>query len=205
MDISNKFLAFLLVIAIVVSVVGVWYSVDRLNTFAALTGFASQDTGYVNVTVESYASLIAVNDTVNFGTGQIAATYEFARLTTEDGGTAPANWTNSTVYDPQPLRVENNGNVNLSVDLTSNATATQFIGGNGPDFEIAAADVGAGACASGLQSAYTDVTGSNQTICSNLGSGDGLDEVWVNVTIQVPTGVSQGAKSATFIFTGTAL
>ena len=206
MDISNKFLAFLLVIAIGITIVGVGYSVNKLNKIGLITGFATTDTGFVNITLGVNVSITATTNTVNFGSGFLNPIYDWVVLTTEDGTTVPTNWSNTTVYDATPLVIENDGNVNLTLNFSSDKDADAFIGGDGPYFKYASANKEAGACGSGLIDAYVDVTGgaTTQWICTNMGSSTGLDEVYVNISLKIPTGVSSGAKAATLSFTAAA-
>ena len=204
MDISNKFLAFLLVIAIGISIVGVGYTVTRLNKIGFLTGFATTDTGFVNITLGTNVSVTATTDTIDFGSGYLDPTYDWVVLTTEDGTTVPTNWSNTTVYSPVPLVLANDGNINITLNFSSDKAADAFIGGDGPYFKYASADKDAGACGSGLVTTYTDVVAATQWVCTNMGSASGQDEVYVNVSIKVPSGVTSGAKAATLSFTATA-
>jgi len=200
---TNKFLVFLLVIALVLSVVEVGYIINRLSK-TAMTGFATADTGFVNITIETNVSVTATTDTVNFGSGYLEATKDYAILKTEDGTTVPDNWTNTSVYSPSDLVLENDGNTNITLNFSSDKAAATFIGGNGPYFKYASANKDAGACLSGLVASYTDVIASTQWVCTNLGASTDYDEVYVNISIKVPTGVTAEAKAATFTFTAAA-
>ena len=74
-EISNKTLAFLLVVAIAISLGGTFVSMNRLNTLMNLpgvTGFATANsTGTANVTITASASIRFAVNNLDFGIGAV--------------------------------------------------------------------------------------------------------------------------------------
>ena len=57
-DLSNKSLALLLLVVMVVSLFGTFMVLNRVGTQYGPTGFALQETGYVNLTISSFMSIL---------------------------------------------------------------------------------------------------------------------------------------------------
>ncbi|MCL6500808.1 MAG: hypothetical protein K6T16_02115, partial [Candidatus Pacearchaeota archaeon] len=101
MDVSNKFLAFLLVIAILVTVIGTWYSLSKVGQLTGITGL---QTGYVNVTITGKTQINVTQPYCGFGSGHVTPGYAFAVLHPGNGtvgsgchgsGDTKGNWTNT--------------------------------------------------------------------------------------------------------------
>ncbi|MFA4960124.1 MAG: hypothetical protein WC548_00495 [Candidatus Pacearchaeota archaeon] len=193
----NKFdftdaIGYLAIVSIVVSLFFIGFKI---------TGFASQSNATVNVTVSELEQINFTTNSVNFGTGAVSSGYPGANLTTEGevtGGTWGAVST--------PLVLQNIGNVNVSLNLTSNMNATTFIG-SGADFEVKITDTSGhtGACtiANGFNN-YKDITTTTQMVCSVLKFG-AVRSIDVDVKLYIPSTSSQGTKSAIITATGTAV
>ncbi|MBN1175310.1 hypothetical protein JXA48_01565, partial [Candidatus Woesearchaeota archaeon] len=96
MDISNKTLGLLLVAAIVVSVGGTFFSLDKLNGFSS-TGFAANEAGSVNLTINSTMSIKMNDSGIDFGTCTVTGFMTFDSNLT--GGTANNSNCNGTFPD----------------------------------------------------------------------------------------------------------
>ena len=205
MDLSNKFLAFLLVVAMLISIVGTWYNVDRINKLTRLTGYATTDYGYVKINISTNLSIDVPTDTVDFGSGYLTPGTSFT-IHNSNVTTVPTNWTNTSVYNPTDMILENTGNINASINLTSNVTAATFIGGDAPEFKFASVNNEANSCISGL-AGWTEITGSSQLVCSNLASVDSTDTIKVRAQLKVSTGSSTGDETgvAQWTFSATAV
>ena len=184
-EISNRALAILLIVAIAISLGGTIVSLNRLSIVRVpiATGLASTDTGTATINITSTASLIFTTATVAFGNGWVnGSAGTFCRMTAEGGGTGIVSsecedWTAGKAA----LVLENNGNVNVSVDIQVNATGTEFLGSGGI-FEYAVNESEAGSCG---------ITGSYLNASTNAS-----DETWFSVTVaDADTGVCENFET----------
>lgn len=204
MEISNKFLAFLLVIAIVISVFGTLYSTWTITRITWITPHVV--TGIVNVTITNQTSLNVTETNCDFSSGYISIGYPSARL--ESNGTK-INWTGSGSQNNDSLLVENNGNVNITVNVSSNASLNDFYETPGCDAGSPACNVTTwsvnnktGSCSSGLL-AYPGSqidNSTNVTVCTNLQSDDTKDTIFVRCGLFITTAVTTGDKVSTWTF-----
>ncbi|MBN2459021.1 hypothetical protein JXB28_01950 [Candidatus Woesearchaeota archaeon] len=198
MDMSNKSLALLLVAAIVISLGGTMISLSRLNE-AGFTGYAAG--GNVSLTVSSNASCVVSNN-VSFGTGgQPPITIN---LSTEDDHSA-YGFNNCESGDCTGINIENNGNVNLLVNFSSNFNATELLvqqsgltqndfmfkiknGTNVPDRQ---------GCIGAELTDWSNVNKTDiMTVCDNLTSGDTADTVTIEFNVTLEPDIVAGTKTA---------
>ena len=132
MDLSNKSLALILVVAIVISLGGTIVSLDRLNKLNphGFTGFATGNaTGTANFSLQTNVVITFVNSLVNFGTGYVNATNNsnYCEITTNGTfngtGACLGGLTNATT----PFYIQNNGNENVNLTLNASANASGFV------------------------------------------------------------------------------
>jgi hypothetical protein len=210
MEISNKALAILLVLAIVVSIGGAVVNMAKLSEFSVIiptikgiTGMGT--TGTVNVSLQATTNLNVTQTFVDFGVGYVTTNMFGARVNSTGNRT---NWTVVGTFTPLNLQLENIGNVNLSVSVSSDKSATTYLGGTNPVFQFAATtktpDVAA--CVSGynLQSTLTDVTlTTTKNVCSNLGFVAESNELNVSIELIIPYDAPVGNKTVTLTFNST--
>jgi len=165
-----------------------------------LTGFASTDTGDVNVTIVSSASIVFTAPALlDLGEGSVGAA-DFAIVNSI--GTNQ-DWTGSDSA-AEELVLENDGNVNVSFTLKSNLDADGFIGGTTPYFRLRVTN--ATSC-TGLTN-FTDlasegeVNGTEKLACSNFGYLPGQDKVTIDAQVRIGNDAT-GANQATITATAT--
>lgn len=132
------------VIAVIVSLVAAgvtYYSVanlvNRVTTYATSTGEA-------NLTVETLANVNFTTRAISWGSGRVGQGSSAAALTTfETNNVTGGNWTLTTVGG---LRLENIGNVNVSLNLSVGKNASEFIGGVNPAYEWNLTNAEANSC-----------------------------------------------------------
>ena len=203
MDISNKTLAWLLVGAIIVSILGTFTALNRIQRLG-ITGAATENaTGQTQLQVQTSASIRFADDTVDFGSWQVnASAYTNCTIETETpsassgciGGSAPNDY----------LVIENDGNVNFtSVNLKSNATAAQFIGGNSSivkfQWKIADNETPGPSCSALYQDDDwhdVDTSASGVKICDDFNFLNDKDSLRVYFRIVIPYDAPQGVKTA---------
>ncbi len=208
-DISNKFLVFLLVIAILVTVVGTWYSIDRVSRLASLTGYGTA--GYVNVTIGGKTEINVSQPYCGFGSGYVTPGFSFAVLSpdslcTDVGADVDANWTNTTAgYDPDCMVIENVGNTYAKINVSAGKDAAGFIGGTSPEYKVWSVNKDGGACLSGLiaYGSAASMSTSNVTICANLSKVVGATDMYAGCYLKIPSDAVAAAKTDTWTFTAT--
>lgn len=165
-----------------------------------ITGFVTvSDTGVVNVTIEESAALNFTTDLLDFGSGTVTgglsgATLSSAGTGSVDGGT----W----ALQPGQLVLENIGNVNVTLNLTTNKLVADFIGGTNPTFKAIVSDNETGSC-TGTQtfSSFEDITTSHKTACGVFGFEDTADSINIDFEIYIPNN-ALGAKTINIVATG---
>jgi hypothetical protein len=156
------------------------------------TGHAT-DTATVNVSVSSTASINFTVENVNWGTGSVDDGKIGATLDTANTKT---NGTDFTAVET-PLTIENVGNVNVSINLSTNTNASDFIGGTNPYFRFNVTDNEAGSCNSTDTASFTDLNESAILICQNLQFGQANDAIDLHIKIFIPSDSHTGARGQT--------
>jgi hypothetical protein len=192
-EISNNFLALLVVVAIVVVLAGFMMP-------AKITGNAG-NTGTLAGVLGETTGINFTNDTINFGTIQVPGLAPSCQVDTESntnctGDTAPANG----------FVVENTGNKDVALLLATGKDAASLLGGTNPGYQWKVSDKDAGAC-TGAANAYVNVniTAPGTEICSNFSSPQARDEININVLLVIPSDAAPGSKTDTFTATATAI
>lgn len=186
-DVSNKTLAFLLVMTIVVSLAGTFITLSVVNSrFVAqggvpLTGMAVVPNATATLTVQGSSSISFTQATINFGSGSVDTEGGFTNCTLSSKA-APYG-TNSGCVSfsavSTPLTVENDGNTNLTVELRTNVTAMQFIGIDSAKFLWNVSVAEAGSCVNTTAVTpnvqYPVVEPNTSAQCQGAGTDGGTD------------------------------
>lgn len=165
-----------------------------------LTGFATtNDTGVVNVTIETLAALDFTTSLLDFGSGAVSGGAPGATLSSVGAGSVTdGTWSTQSGQ----LVLENIGNVNVTLNLTSNKTVDNFIGGTSPTFKAVITEVEAGSC-NGTQSFETlnNINTTQQIACDILGYADAADSINIDFEIYIPNN-ALGAKTVGIVAIG---
>ena len=222
-EISNRTLAVLLFIAIIVSVGGAMINISQLAELTRvipslqITGYPT--VGTVNITVQAQAQINLSDYQVDFGPGFVL-TGGSARLNTSSSGVlGRENWSNATTFAPTNITLENTGNQNISLNFTSDKNGTEFISNNVTTtplalFQFRGVNKEAGTCNSttNLTTSYTAISDPVAADDSNTVQNDlckcmrfeaANDEIYMNVQVLIPETAPTGAKNATLTFTAT--
>jgi hypothetical protein len=202
---TENVLLVLAAIAVIVSGVGAIFTYYSIAS-SSLTGYVTA-TGTVNITILSQAMINFSVNNINWSTGMVTNAPGNATLVTTGANNTGGNWTNIT----QGFIIENIGNVNVSINLTADQNATQFIGGTNPLYQLNITNNEPGSCNNAsnfnisLGQWYNVTTLSTWGIfaCSNLSFGDTNDTIRVDVKLVVPSDSKTGALGS--IVTATAL
>jgi len=210
MDLSNKTLAFLLVVAIVISLGGTIISLNRLNQLGFMGLTLYNTSGTTNFSLQSSVSIIFRTTLVNFGTGYVNANGTGCDITTN----ATTGW-NTTgnclggLTNTSPFIIENNGNVNVSLGLNSSANASTFVTGSVPTplFQWAVSNNETNSCYGTLSDqTWTNVnwSGGPKTVCTNLSFADANDTIRLDIKVLIPEDAPQSLHIATIMAQGSA-
>ncbi|MBI1969391.1 hypothetical protein HYS48_01740 [Candidatus Woesearchaeota archaeon] len=186
--VSNNTLAMLIVLAMVISLGGTWYSLSRLQVlgFRVITG---AQTGTVTTAVTNVTAITIHQSPVAFG--NLAASQK----------------NDTTDNQPIPFSINNTGNVPINV--TTNATAL-FTGGsrNASSYRFQCnVDEGPN-CPVGSATAVTDMptandTGLNRTAIFDLQDESNNDSREVDIFLSIASDELGGSKTSTVTFTAT--
>ncbi|VVB78293.1 Uncharacterised protein [uncultured archaeon] len=176
---------------------------SALSLGIKLTGYATTFST-LNVTVEEKASINFTIDTIDFGQGSVS-TGELSATIDTLGNVINGNWTPVT----EGFRIENTGNVNVSLSLKTNKNASDFLGGSFPGYQYNVTDFESGSCISDFtpHGEWIDVnkTGDGTIICNVFQYGDDQDSIRVDLKLVIPSDARPGIKSDVFTATGTAV
>jgi hypothetical protein len=169
----------------------------------SFTGRAVTITGQVNITIDSTATIHFAIDSINFGSGQVSAGNSSATLDSL-GNIINGNWTPIS----EGFKLENTGNVNVSLNLRTGKTASEFLGGTNASYQYNITESEPGSCLPGpinLGEWYdVNTTGVGTEICSLFPFNAPNDEINIDVKLVIPSDARAGIQSDSFIATATA-
>ncbi|MBW2980530.1 hypothetical protein KY360_03875 [Candidatus Woesearchaeota archaeon] len=223
MEVSNKLVATLLLLTIVISLAGTLVSLNKVGKLGfTITGMAvNTSRGVARLYVGALTELTNQVPTIDWGTGYVNSTFG-SNCTMDSEG----NLTGCVAFSPvyEGFLLENTGNKRLSVNFTSDKNASTFINGTDPLFQLKAtpnfiaqqdnesipAVDNEPSCNYGWypNGTYLDVTTGGWYLCGNeteypLHFGAGKDAVVIDLKVRVPEDATTGAKNATLTFLGT--
>ena len=195
LEVSDRTLVVLIVVALLTTVGGTITILQKVGPeLPLLTGFATTDTGEVNLTIDATVSIRLTVDEVNFSGGSPLSGGGLTQLNTS--GAAGGGGNPSTFANPGDFQVENDGNV--PVNLTINATpASVWIGGTSPTYRFSSTNPGSDdGCA--INRTSTEPTTLNATqvdFCLNLTFSDSADTTNISIYVGIPSDIPAGSIS----------
>jgi hypothetical protein len=214
-DVSNRALAFLVIVTFLITLGATvaYYSKFRGEK---ITAAATTTYGQARINITGRASINFTINRIDWGTGYVNDTATYCQLNSE-GLNNPANCTNfTTVYEG--LRLENDGNRNVEVNVSTNNTAAQFIGGTNPVYEWKFANNESDSCGSkgignncvtnvsALQpQSYTTVSVPPLLICPCFRAQNPSDLLNLELQIRVPSDSYTGLRESTITAVGTSI
>ena len=203
-EISNKTLAILLIGAIVISLGGTLISLNRLARIKVpmITGFYGTDEeAIVELSIENVVEVNFTTDEINWGTGTVAVGKSFCVLNSYDAAIGD----NCSSFTPQTngFTLENIGNRNVTLNVSMEKTADDFIGGTAAlsecKWNVSEKESGSAPGLKLTPGAWQDVSSTNAVVvCNSTGGGflcdDSNDELYFDFLVQIPSD-ALGAKS----------
>ncbi len=207
-EISNNLIASLLVIAILVSGVGVF---TLANLRITVTGRAPLEYGTANVSITGAVAIDMVRNVTDFGDSILAGAGRILDTQSQNncGGLcafddgSEANGTNVAGCDGTealcafPFVVENEGNVNVSLNISADTEASSWIhSGAGAYFKGKSGNVSGqtGSCSADYGSGYgegswTALNVSETVVCSDLDYRDTpeIDKLRIHFRLSIPS------------------
>jgi len=200
---STNLLMLVAIVAVGFASVNLIITINKIGDIKTLTGYAF-DTATANLTITENIQINFTTDNINWGSGYVTGTNTSATLNT-------LGIMNGTGWTPVSagLILENIGNVNVTLNLSSSANAATFIGGDTitPLFQwdVSEATGNTGACSPGVNiSVWTSVTTTPQIACTNFGATGTMDELEIDLQVVIPDN-AEGTKGATITATASAL
>jgi len=201
---SDDLLLGVAVVAIIVSVVGLSVTYNSVTSFEdILTGFASTELGFVNVSLSSNAVINissaagdAGSDAINWSGGSVDSLANHATLDTSGGGSV----TNGT-WPSQAggFLIDNIGNVNVTLSISSDKVAQAFLDGSSPYFQYNLSDSLSGSCTayvSGFNSSWKEFTETPVEACTSFIKNTDHDQLRLDIKLVIPADAPAGDKGA---------
>jgi hypothetical protein len=205
---SSQVLTIVAVFAIAFAAFNLIITLDKVGK---LTGYAGQF-GNATLTVSQIVnvSFQPTADANTWGSGSVNSG-QYAVLW-NNGTVRQGTWASATT---SPLIIENYGDVNATVNLTSNVSAATFIGGGNPVlpapfFRWKVNNSEANSCGGvlGVGASYVDIAaGSPVTICNNLSSFGypTRNSLAVHLELDIPSNAPGGGKAALLTLTAASI
>ena len=183
---------------------GVFYLSAR-TLFSTISGYATS-TGEANLTVESAVIINFTTSQINWGSGRVNSGFGSAGLNTfETNNVTNGNWTLQTAGG---LRIQNLGNVNVTLNLSGTKTAAQMIGGTGPGYKWNVSNVESGSCLNSTGGTdflalnnFYNVNTTTALFCGRFQFVDSADTVRIDFNLTVPSDSLTGALGDTITAT----
>lgn len=200
---SDNILLIVAVIAVAVSLIagGITY-LSISNLAGKISGYA---TGQANLTVESSVAINLTTAFISWGSGRVNSDKTLAQLTTlETNNVTNGNW---TLVQAGGLRVENTGNVNVTLNISAGKTAANYISGTNPGYQWNISNVEGSSClnASGKQvvtlNLWAGTSTTTATICDPFQFAGGSDSIRIDLNLTIPENSLTGALTDTLTFT----
>lgn len=199
-ELSNKTIATLLVIAIVISLTGTFFAINGITRVTnIITGTATTGTGQADVNITDRTSITLNQTQVNFSSGyrndSVVPLGSNCNLSSSDF-TVPSCWINTTAYDPRDIILENNGNRYVRITINSTNYSRAFaacsvrttIDGGSSNYTFKGVAAEAGACSINFNTTELMFNNSDQQLCDNLSYGNSADSFNITIGLKIPAG-----------------
>ena len=211
MDVSNKNLALVLLIAVVISLGGTILSLNKLSQVSLLPApsFTGGATSQVNLTILTNASC-TVNNSVVFGaarpTANTSISTDFANNVGWDG-TLCNGATNDSCTG---LVIKNTGNLLLNISYNTSKMAPTFLGADHDNssfrYMVDNGEQGGGCIGTLGVTSWSTVLNNftnSSALCNNLGTNVSNNTIVMEFNLSIASTISNGSKTADITITCT--
>ena len=213
-DLSSKTLIIMVSISLLLVLTSAFIFYSRFNGEKISAALVEQARARLNITTR--ASINFTISDVDWGSGYVNETALYCQLNTE-GLNSPLNCTNfTTVYEG--LRLENDGNRNVQLNVSTNNSAAQFLGGTSPIYQWKFANNETNACgsqgigvncvanASALNfQSYVSVSTSPTEVCPCFRASNPTDLLNLELQIRIPSDSYTGLRESTITAVATTI
>lgn len=209
-ELSNRTLAYIMVGAMFITILSTAATLTRLDmvqTQRALTGFATSPNATAKLNISGSTSIVFRKNLIDWGTGFVNNS-PTCNLTTQGIPGNRAGCGNfSSLGQPGPLQLENDGNQNVNITLQLNMTPAAWIGYSTAQAWANATDnaTNPGSCTVGLHSSLIQVSTTPVDICGTLLYVDTNDSIDIGMKVKIPSSAGPGEKVVSVIATATAV
>lgn len=218
--ISKRTIATMLLLAAAIGLGGTWMMVNQQPGGITSLQFAT-DYGSALLTINAVGSIRFAVNTTNFGTGRVNTTGGNQACVLDSRGTNELSKCVNFTTVNGGFQIENNGDVNVSVQLYFSNNASGFIGGDDTigkyrynvsqnETNSCRNSTGGTGCVSGENCTIAPVSWSEvnttslgTTICPKLLTSDLTDSLLVDINITIPYDAPAGSKLSTLTATAT--
>ncbi len=185
-----------------------WDPASQILTFIVLgfSGYAVPG-GIFGYDVELGINITSTNQIAIYTSNGLNDTvFDFKPVTPPAGGsvTLMSNETSNTTTGETGFLVQNQGNINVSINISSDKNASAFIGGTSPKFQMFGAENETGACAgSGVNASMQDLGATGRILCPSLRFTDSSDTIWGYILIRIDSDSPPRTNKAVLTFTST--
>lgn len=201
-EVGSKAITIFAVFVFIISIfsLGVFY-LSAKTLFSTISGYATS-VGEANLTVESAVIINFTTSQINWGSGRVNVGQSSAGLNTfAINNVTNGNW---TLQNAGGLKIENLGNVNVTLNLTGTKTAAQMIGGTGPSYKWNVTSFESGACTNSTGGSgalplisFYDVNTSSTLFCDRFQFLDDRDVIRIDFNLTIPSDSLTGALGDT--------
>lgn len=209
-EISNRGLAVLLVLAIVVSIGGTLISLNRIGT--GITGYVTQ-TGTATLNILELVQITLTDASVDFGTCALNASTVLTYISNSTNNQSledPASQCSFPSGVPDVFTLENTGNKNVNLTIKSDISAAEFVNAPSNDLKTFAfagmpiSGTNENGCVAGLQTSFTNFTlgePEEYLLCNNFTTTTDADEIAIAFRVTLPPDAASGQRMATITIT----
>jgi hypothetical protein len=193
----QEVLFYISIILLIISIV-----IFSVNVFK-FTRITGKTTGTANLTVEGWLQINFTTNNINWQSGSVTAGQDFAVLVSNNTVT-DGNWTAVA----SGLVIENIGNINVTLALTSALDAGGLLAGTNPAYQWNVSNIEDDSCvfnAGTSEGVFYDVSTGGTTFCDGFNYNSTQDSVRVDILLRVPSGSKTGALGDTITATATAV
>ena len=210
MEFSNKMLAGILIIAIFLSAIGTFFSLEKLDRFDSITGMATTDNAKANVTIQGIVAMNTTND-IEFGDGILNEGGLRIISTTGTNSPGTTGFNDCTITNSSGrcagIVIENTGNtyIKITVNASANATGTRgWLNGTSTVATFKSSDGNTtgdqGGCTGFTIDSFVALNTSLNTVCSNLSFASGTDKATFEMALALGPDTPSGYKRVTLEF-----
>jgi hypothetical protein len=157
----------------------------------------------VTIAIADATEVSFTTASVNWGTGYVTVGGTICTLDTENTKTGCTGFTAVNA----PFVIENIGTTDVKLELKSNASAADFIGGTSPSFKWKVSSGEGTSCTDITPGTWANVntTGTGTKVCTIFYADDNNDVLEIDLQVVIPSDAAAAAKSATITATATAI